>query len=152
MLFITIAKLFIGGVFAVVKLFVTNIILFESVLFAAVGGFVSNKVFDIPTVWSVAIGAAVFLLLFLVQQTKVGFWILAPLMSLVWGAVFSILAFNGELIWKSYLVLGGGAVIMMLLHLFAKRKPTAKPDTSIVPSSATVFIDGEEYEVVTDEY
>ncbi len=65
------------------------------------------------------IGIAVFLLLFWLQHTGVGFWTIGGMMSLLWSAAFGVLAYfisEHDPIW-GWVVFGLAAVIMDSLHV-----------------------------------
>ena len=102
--------------------FVGNIIIFDSFIIAIVIGILSNTILGIHPAVALLIGIASFGLLNFLQRSKYGFWIIAPIMSLAWGAVFGILAFlfsDGDYIWMC--VVGGLGIITVLgLHKKAR--------------------------------
>ena len=91
-------------------------------LLAVISGLVANKVLHIHPAFSLLIGIAVLLFLFWVQNTRYGFWIVGGFLSLLWALFFSVIAYsatNKDMIW-TYVVMGLGFVLMMLLHLNAR--------------------------------
>ena len=91
-------------------------------LLAVISGLVANKVLHIHPAFSLLIGIAVLLFLFWVQNTRYGFWIVGGFLSLLWALFFSVIAYsatNKDMIW-TYVVMGMGFVVMMLLHLKAR--------------------------------
>ena len=123
---ILVIELIIGAVllvvFTVIGLFFGHIILFDSIAIGLVAGLVSHWLLEVHPAIALVIGVAVFLVLFFLQNTKVGFWIIGCLMSLAWGLIFASMAyeFTGkEMIW-TYSVFGLSTLIMIGLHLKAK--------------------------------
>lgn len=115
-------SLLIGFIFTILAMFFGHIILFDSIFFAVISGLAANKLLYIHPAFSLLIGIAVLLFLFWVQNTRFGFWIVGGLLSLLWAFFFSVIAYsatNKDMIW-TYVVLGFGFVIMMLLHLKAR--------------------------------
>lgn len=111
-----------GLIFTVIGTFFGHIILFDSIFLAVISGLVANKVLHIHPAFSLLIGIAVLLFLFWVQNTRYGFWIVGGFLSFLWALFFSVIAYSAthkDMIW-TYVVLGLGFVVMMLLHLKAK--------------------------------
>lgn len=107
---------------SIIGLFIGHIILFDSIALALTAGVVSNSVFSIHPAISLVIGIALFALLFWLQNTKFGFWIIGGLLSLAWGYIFSVIAYmfsNRDVTWH-YVVLVLGTVLMMGLHIKAR--------------------------------
>lgn len=114
--------LIIGMIFTIIGLFLGHIILFDSIFFAVIVGIICNQILGVHTALCLLIGLALFGLLFKLQTTSVGFWIIGVLFSAFWSGVFCLLAFmltEHDMIW-TYVVLGLGFVMMMGLHLRAK--------------------------------
>jgi hypothetical protein len=123
---ILVIELIIGAVLLVVctviGLFLGHIILFDSIAIGLVAGLVSHGLLEVHPAIALIIGIAVFVVLFFLQNTKVGFWIIGGLMSLAWGLIFASMAyeFTGkDMIW-TYVVFGLGTFVMIGLHLKAK--------------------------------
>lgn len=121
-------EIIIGGIlfaiFSIIGLFFSDIILFDSLALAVASGFISHGLLHIHPALSILIGIAVFAASFLLQKTKVGFWIFAVILSLFWGLVFSSMAyeFSGkDMIW-TYVTLGLGTLLVIGLHIRAKNK------------------------------
>ena len=111
-----------GLVFTIIGMFFGHIILFDSIFLAVISGLVANKVLHIHPAFSLLIGIAVLLFLFWVQNTRYGFWIVGGFLSLLWALFFSVIAYsatNKDMIW-TYVVMGLGFVVMLLLHLKAR--------------------------------
>ena len=115
-------ELIIGAVlliiFTVIGLFLGHIILFDSIAIGLVAGLVSHGLLEVHPAIALVIGIAVFLVLFFLQNTKVGFWIIGGLMSLAWGLIFASMAyeFTGkDMIW-TYAVFGLSTLILVGLH------------------------------------
>ena len=119
--------LFIGLVFTIIGLFFGNIILFDSIALAVLAGFLSNGLLGIHPAFCILIGIALLVGLFFLQNTKIGFWIVGGLLSLLWALIFSSMAyeFSGkDMIW-TYVVFGLGVVLMFALHQRARKRITA---------------------------
>lgn len=109
---------------SIIGLFFGNIILFDSLALAIGSGFAAHGLLHIHPALSIVIGLAVLVVLYFLQNTKVGFWIIGGLLSLFWGLVFSSMAweFSGkDMIW-TYVVFGLGTLLMIGLHINAKRR------------------------------
>jgi len=112
----------ISLILSVIGLFIGHIILFDSIALALIAGVVSNSVFSIHPAIALVIGIVLFTLLLWIQNTKFGFWIIGGLLSIIWGYIFSIIAYmfsDRDIIWH-YVVLGLGTVLMMGLHIKAR--------------------------------
>ena len=121
-------ELMIGGIlFAVLTffgLFFGHIILFESLALGLAAGLVSYHVLTIHMAFCILIGLAVAIVIFFLQNTKVGFWIIGGLMSLLWATVIAFLVYDGthkDLIW-TWVVFGGVLLFMIVLHRYAYNK------------------------------
>ncbi|MDL2301903.1 hypothetical protein LJC58_06070 [Lachnospiraceae bacterium OttesenSCG-928-D06] len=77
-------SIFIGFVFTIIGLFLGHIILFDSIFLAAITGIVCNQVWDVHPAICIVIAIVLFSLLFCLQNTKVGFWIIGILLSALW--------------------------------------------------------------------
>ena len=114
----------ISFILLVVGLFIGHIILFDSIALGIVAVVCCNHFLPIHPALCFVIGIAVFLLLFWLQITRVGFWIIGGLLSLVYAVVFGLLAFaiaNGDPVW-GVVVLVLAFFIMGGLHLYARDK------------------------------
>lgn len=114
----------ISVICTVIGLFFRQIILFDSIALGIVAVVCCNHFLPIHPALCVVIGIAVFLLLFWLQNTRAGFWIIGGLLSLVYAAVFGLLAFaiaNCDPVWGvsvlilAFFIIGG-------LHLYARDK------------------------------
>jgi hypothetical protein len=139
---LNIIKLVIKGAFALVKLFFLNFIAFESIAFGLAVGLVLNKGYPLfnftITEWiihpalTVGIVLAVAAVLYFPQRTKIGFWLIGSLTSLVWGAITGLLfteaVFNDlhPANWQLLVVGSGGVAVAFALHMIARRRMTGK--------------------------
>jgi len=114
----------ISLVVMVVGLFIGHIIVFDSIALGILFGVACNYFFTLHPALCLLSGAAVFALLLFLQHTRFGFWIIGPLLSVVWAAIFGLLAFvisNAGVLWF-FVVFALGFVVMLLLHINAKNK------------------------------
>lgn len=114
--------LFLGLIITVIGLFFGHIIFFDSVLLAAIFAVVCSKVWAVHTALCLLAAVALFFILFLLQNIRIGFWIIGILMSAFGAFVFGFFAyeFSGyDMIWF-YVILGLGFIMMMGLHLRAR--------------------------------
>ena len=122
--FLTILGIAFGIILSIIGLFVGNIILFDSLALAIVSGFLAHGLLNIHSALSIVIGIAMAVVLYGLQNTKVGFWIIGGLLSIIWGLLFADLIYEvsgRDEVW-GYVVLGLGVVVMILLHLNARKR------------------------------
>lgn len=87
-------------------------------------GVACNYFFTLHPALCLLAGAAAFALLLFLQHTRFGFWVIGSLLSVVWAAVFGLLAFvisNADVVWF-FVVFALGFIVMLLLHIKAKSK------------------------------
>ena len=84
--------LFIGLVCSVIGLFFGHIILFDSIALGIAAGVCCNQFTAIHPALCLVIGIATFLLLLWLQNTSIGFWLVGGLLTLIYAAVFGLLA------------------------------------------------------------
>jgi len=114
-------------VFIIIKiicLFFFNIILFESIIIAIVAGYLANYFLHIHPVLCVLAGIFVLIGLYCLSKTKVGFWIIGGLMSLIWGLVAVIIMeiskYSSEFwLYTSWAL---SSLAFLALHLIAKKR------------------------------
>ena len=114
----------IGFIAMVIGLFIGHIIVFDSIALDIISGVCCNHFFTLHPALCVLIGAAVFVLMLFLQNTRFGFWIIGVLLSAVWAVIFGLLAFlisNADQVWF-YVVCGLSFVIMLSLHVKARDK------------------------------
>ena len=114
----------LGLIFTVIGLFLGHIILFDSIALGIIAGVCCNHFLSIHPAICVVIGVALFLLLLWLQYTKVGFWIVGGLLSLVYAFVFSAFAYgfsHRDPVW-AWVVFGLSFLIMGGLHIYARYK------------------------------
>ena len=111
--------LFFGLIFTAIGLFFGHIILFDCIFFSVIVGIICHQILGVHTALCLLIGPTLFGLLFKLQTTRVGFWIIRVLLSAFWVSVFCLLAFiltEHDMVW-AHVVLGLGFIIMMGVHL-----------------------------------
>lgn len=126
------AALFTYGIFAVLEIvflllltvigiFLGNIILFDSIALAAAAGLTAYHLAALHPACCLLVGLASFGLLYWLQHTRVGFWLIGVVLSAFWAFVFGFLAycFTSDMIW-CYVVMGLGFAFMLYLHLKAR--------------------------------
>lgn len=96
-------KILIIAVIALIIVFLKHIILFESVLVAVICGIACFKLAQLHGAFALLVAVAVFFLLFRLQYTKYGFWIIGTMMSLLWSLFFCM--FGTDKIWQ-YTIFG----------------------------------------------
>jgi hypothetical protein len=115
-------SIIIGLVFTVIGLFVGHIILFDSIFLAAISGIACNQLWHVHPALCAVISIVLFAVLFWLQNTKVGFWIISVLLSALWAFVFGFFGYafsSNDVIW-GYVIMGLGFIVMMGLHLKAR--------------------------------
>jgi len=115
-------SIFIGLILTAIGIFFGHIILFDSIVLAAITGVVCNQIWSVHPALSLLIAIVLFAFLFWLQNTKVGFWIIGVLLSVFWAFVFGFLAYifsSEDMVWF-YVVMGLGFIVMMGLHLKAR--------------------------------
>ena len=108
----------------IAKLFICNIIFFEGILFAISADIAAQKLLGFHPVFALLAAAGLFVLLTLIQSTRVGFWIVCAIMSAVWGylaAAIGYLVFGEDIIWIVFLFAAGSA-LSVGLHMSARKK------------------------------
>ena len=129
------APLFTAGLFmilafivmiisTVIGLFVGEIILCESIGIAIAAGCLANHFLSIHPIFCVLIGIVVFIGLFFLMNTKIGFWLIGGTMSLLWGLLVAVFVFSGtgkDMVW-TYISWGVAALVVFGLHYKAKIK------------------------------
>lgn len=114
----------IGLICSVIGLFLGHIILFDSIAIGIVAGVCCNHFLMIHPALCIIISIAVFLLLFRLQNNRIGFWVIGEMLSLVYATVFGLLAFvisNADVTW-GIVVFVLGFLVMQGLHLHARDK------------------------------
>lgn len=114
--------LFLGFIFMIIGLFAGHIILFDSILLAIISGILCNQLWGVHPAFCLLIGIAVLILLFKLQTTTVGFWVIGLLLSAFWALIFGFLAYfisSEDIIWF-FVITGLGFAMMIGLHLKAR--------------------------------
>jgi hypothetical protein len=113
--------LFVLGL--ILKLFIKNIIVFESILLGIAAAIVSAKMLSIHPAFALLIGIGVFILFTALQNvSKIGFVLATIAMSAFWGAVnmcIGMIFYGDDRIWRG-VVFGMGACLSILLHISAR--------------------------------
>lgn len=108
----------------VIGLFVGQIILLESIGIAVAAGCLANHFLHIHPALCLLIGIGVFVGLFFLMNTKIGFWLIGGLMSLLWGLLVAVIVYDStgkDMLW-TYVSWGIAALIIFILHFNAKIK------------------------------
>ena len=113
----------IGVIMAIMGAFINNIIIFDSIVIALAGGIAANKLLHIHPAFCLLIGIALFVLMFLLQRTKFGFWIIGGLLTVFWSFIFATITylFSEDSTW-AYVIWGLSAAFVAGLHLYAKKQ------------------------------
>ena len=114
----------VGLILTIIGIFVGNIIFFDSIILAVISGIISNQIWKVHPALCLVIALILFVFLYWLQKTKVGFWIIGILLSVFWALVFGFLAYafsSSDLIW-GYVVMGLGLILMIALHLKARNR------------------------------
>lgn len=114
----------LGIICFAVGLFFGNIIFFDSIFFSVITGILCSQLTKIHPAFCLLIGIGLFFLLFLLQLTRAGFWIIGILMSAFWALIFSVFVYDAtdkDPIW-TYVSMGLIFVLMILLHLHARKE------------------------------
>lgn len=119
---VTVISIFVGLVVGIVGLFLKDIITFDSIAIAILSGALLGGLLKWHFGICIVTAFVIFFLLMFLQNTKIGFWVIASIMSLFWGLVFGLLFYSGKLgmIWN-YGMWVVGFVLVMILHLRAKK-------------------------------
>lgn len=119
---LTAISIAIGVILVIISLFVGHIILFDSIFLALLSGVLCHEFLGLHPAFALLLGLAVFGLLFWLQNTRFGFWIIGLLLSALWGFIFGFIAYtftSQDMIWF-YVVWGLGTLVMIGLHLKAR--------------------------------
>lgn len=119
---LTAISIVIGVVLVIISLFVGHIILFDSIFLSLLSGVLCHEFLGLHPAFALLLGIAVFVLLFWLQNTRFGFWIIGLLLSALWGFIFGFIVYiftSQDMIWF-YVIWGLGTLIMIGLHLKAR--------------------------------
>lgn len=109
----------LGLIITIIGLFFGNIIVFDSIALAVLAGFLSHGILHVHPALAIVIGIVTLLGFLLLQRTRPGFWIIGALLSILWGIIFSSMAyeFSGkDMVW-TYVILALGTIAVFALHL-----------------------------------
>lgn len=112
----------IGLICSVIGLFFGHIILFDSIALGIIAGVCCNSFTPIHPALCLVIGIAVFLFLLWLQNTSVGFWVIGGLLTLIYAAVFGLLAYfiaENDPVW-GWVIFGIAFLVIGGLHLHAR--------------------------------
>ncbi|MFR3469299.1 MAG: hypothetical protein ACLTTF_07120 [Oscillospiraceae bacterium] len=99
-------------------------ILFDSLALGIVAGICCNRIWSVHPALCLVIGIVTFLLLFWLQRTRAGFWIVGGLLTLIYAAVFGLLGYflsGDDSIW-GWVVFGLSFLLIGGLHLHARER------------------------------
>lgn len=108
----------------IIGLFVGHIILFESIGIAIAAGCLANHFLHIHPALCLLIGIGIFVGLYFLMNTKIGFWLIGGFMSLLWGLLVAVFVYDGtgkDMIW-TYVSWGLAALVIFALHFKAKSR------------------------------
>ena len=108
----------------IIGLFISQIILVESIGIAIAAGCLLNHFLHIHPAFCLLIGIGVFIGLYFLMNTKIGFWLIGGLMSVLWGLLVAVFVYDGtgkDMIW-TYVSWGLATLVVFGLHFNAKRK------------------------------
>ncbi len=114
--------LLIGFICSIVGLFLGHIIMFDSIALGIAAGVCCKQFTAIHPALCLVIGIAAFLLLLWLQHTRIGFWLVGGLLTLIYAAVFGLLAYfiaKNDPVW-GWVVFGLAFLIVGALHLHAR--------------------------------
>lgn len=127
-----VAALFTYGIFAVLEIaflliltligiFLGNIILFDSIALAVAAGLTAYHGAGLHPAYCLVAGLVAFGLLYWLQHTRAGFWLIGLLLSAFWAFVFGFVAYcvTSDMTW-CYVIMALGFVLMVYLHLNAR--------------------------------
>jgi len=109
---------------SIVGFFIGNIILFESVGIAIAAGCLANHFLHIHPAFCLLIGIGVLVGLTFLMKTKIGFWLIGGMMSLLWGLLVAVFVYSGtnkDMVW-TYVSWGLATLAIFGLHLYAKSR------------------------------
>jgi hypothetical protein len=117
----------IGLILTVVGLFFGNISLFESIATGIIVGVAVHKIGSVHPGIAVGIGIITLIILYFLQTTSVGFWIVGGLYSVAWGFIVCLVVFSasGKNMAYTYIGWAIGALAFLGLHLIAKGRKVA---------------------------
>lgn len=125
------------GIFSVViRLFFSHVIFFEASLLFIASIFVGIIQFELHPVYSIIISLVISLIIFLIWNTKVGFWLLSILFSVGWGFLAGSITHaitEGDMIWTVFVGVVS-LVIVIGLHITAKPRPQDSVQAEIAVS------------------
>lgn len=105
---------------AIIGLWLGQIMLFDSIVLGIIVGVCCHHFAHIHTALCIVVGIAVCVILFVLQNTTVGFWVIGGLFTLIYATFFGVIAYSsGDAIW-GWLVFGLAFVIIGGLHLKAR--------------------------------
>jgi steroid 5-alpha reductase family enzyme len=120
----------ISFVFWLIAAWTKNIIIIDCLIIAIIVGVAIKNQFQIHSAFCFLIGFATFTILALIQYgIKIGFWLIALLMSVGWGLIFALFTYaiteynNGkpDYIW-SYVMWFLGFIVALLLHIADRKR------------------------------
>ena len=114
----------IGLILTIIGLFVKDICLFESLASGIILGVVAHKLWQLSPLIAVGIGIVAVVLLYFLQNTAIGFWLVGGVYSVAWGFIVALLVFDstGKNMSSTYIGWAIGAAAFFGLHLFARSR------------------------------
>ena len=84
----------LGLTLTIIGLFFGNISLFESIATGIILGVVAHKLWHLQPGLALVIGIAAIVVLYFIQMTSIGFWVIGGLYSIAWGFVVAFVAYE----------------------------------------------------------
>jgi hypothetical protein len=123
---IVIICLVIGLLITIIGLFFGNIILFDRIAFSIIAAVTAHNFWDVHPALCILIGIALYAGIYFLQRFMVGFWIISGALSLLWGYIFAMMAYDishHDMIW-TYVVFGLATLLIIGLHIRARKRIT----------------------------
>ena len=114
----------IGLILTVIGLFAKDICLFESLASGIILGVVAHKLWQLSPLIAIGIGIAAIVILYFLQNTSIGFWVVGGVYSIAWGFIVALFVFDstGKNMTWTYVGWGIGVLAFLGLHVFARNR------------------------------
>ena len=140
--------LFLVVMMIFIKAFLSNVIIVDGILTGIAAGVACGILGGWHPVFCILMGAAVCAVFVMLHVFKIGFWVIAPLMSLAWAGLFGMITYEfSQRDWIWTIAIGCAAAAgVMALHVSARRKILPPPDIKLEePSKEEVPPDKQEH-------
>jgi hypothetical protein len=114
----------VGLILSLIGMFIGNISLFESIASGIILALVVFNLWQFSPVISVGIGIAAAAVLYAIQKTAIGFWIVGGVFSVAWGLIVAVIVFDatGRIMLWTYIGWALGTIAFFGLHLIARSR------------------------------